>query len=56
MEIYKIIKKEEARLKAKECIEVVTKDVATFNVEFERVVIAGFPNCWDFGGVMIQWE
>lgn len=31
-------------------------DVAAFNAEFQRIFKAGFPNCWDFGGVLIRWE
>jgi len=34
---------------------VVSNNVAAFNTEFDRIHREGFPNNWDFGGVLIQW-
>ena len=36
MEISKVVQKEEAKAKAEECLEIVLKDVATFDSEFEQ--------------------
>lgn len=56
MDISKVILKEEARVKTKECLEVVSKYVADFSDEFERVVLAGLCNCWYFLGELTPWE
>lgn len=34
MEIYKVVQKEEARVKVEECLCVVLKDVVAFNINF----------------------
>lgn len=56
MEIYKVVQKEEARVKVEECLCVVLKDVVAFNINFQDIVRELFPTYWDFVGVLIQWE
>jgi len=56
MDISKVVQKEECRVKSKKYLEVVSKNVVAFNMEFDRIVRASFPNCWNFWGVLIEWE
>jgi len=46
METSKVILKEEARVRAEQCLGVVQKEVASFNAKFNKVVQVGLPNCW----------
>lgn len=45
MGISKVIFKEEARVRVEQCIRVLQKEVASLNVEFDRVVQDGLPIC-----------
>lgn len=56
MDISKVVQKEEARTKVEECLDMVLKDVASFNFEFEERVRVGMPIYWDFVGVLILWK
>ena len=49
MEISKVVQKEESMVKVEEYLEVVDKNVSSFNDEFDRIIREGFPSCWDFG-------
>lgn len=53
MEISKVARKEESRYKVEDYLEMVSKNVVSFNTKFERVVRARLPNYWDIGGVLI---
>lgn len=55
MEISTVVQKEEVRVKAEEYLEVVLKNVDSFNTELNRIVRASLPSCWDFGEVLIKW-
>ena len=56
MEISKVVMREEAKVRDEQCLGVVLKEVASFNVEFNKVVQAGLPNCWEPHGEFLSWE
>lgn len=56
IEISKSILREESRVRAEQCLGVAQKEVASFNVEFDRVVQVGLPNCWGSRGEFLSQE
>lgn len=47
MEVRRVIEKETARAKALICLEQVAQGVGQFNREWDQLVEAGLPSCWD---------
>lgn len=56
MEISKMIKKEAADAKAKECLSGMLKFVATFGSNFDKSTRARYPNYWDSRGNLLPWQ
>lgn len=55
MELSKVFQKEEAKVKAKECLKMVHKYVNAFHAKFDARVKEGLPCCSNLVGILTPW-